>query len=137
MFGSKKKVLETGTSAQATVINIQDTGVTINMNPRVKLTLQVQPEGQSPFQATKVATVSRLEIPSIGDRYWVRFDPGDPNKLEFDTNKASQDLQAAQATYAAAQSSRTRCSCRPTSPRAGSAAVARALRFRRRPKETW
>jgi hypothetical protein len=97
MFGSKKKVLQTGTSAQATVIGIGDTGMTINNNPRIKLTLQVQADGQPAFQATKTATVSRLSIPRVGDTLWVRYDPKDPSKIEFDANKGQQDLAAAQA----------------------------------------
>jgi hypothetical protein len=85
------------------VINIQDTGMTINNNPRVKLTLQVQPDGQAAFQATKIATVSRLQIPRVGDEFWVRYDSDDPSEIEFDTNRGKEQLAAAQAQCAAAQ----------------------------------
>jgi hypothetical protein len=93
MFGNKKKkerILTDGISAQAVVIDVADTGVTINDNPRVKLTLQVQPEGDAPFEATKKVTVSRVEIPRPGDKYFVRYDPADPSEVEFDTAKMSQ-----------------------------------------------
>ena len=73
MFGNKKKkILQDGISARAVVIGVADTGMTVNDNPRVKLTLQVQPEGDAPFEATKKVTVSRVAIPSVGDQYYVR-----------------------------------------------------------------
>src|SRR5581483_11137381 len=107
MFGSKKKkILSEGAQAQAVVINVQDTGVTINQNPRVKLTLQVQPEGQMPFEVTKKVTVSRVSIPRIGDQYVVRYDPSDTSTVEFDSAavaQANQAVEAAMTQAAAAQ----------------------------------
>src|SRR5205085_6123916 len=98
MFGGKKKkILSEGAQARAVVLNVQDTGMTINDNPRVKLTLQVQPEGDAPFEATKKATVSRVAIPSIGDTFWVRFDPADPQQIEFDEAKVQEINSAARA----------------------------------------
>ena len=44
------------------ITRIEDTGGTINNNPRVKLTLQVQPDGDLPFEVTKKATVPRVSI---------------------------------------------------------------------------
>jgi hypothetical protein len=102
MFGNKKKknILETGVQARAIVVNVADTGMTINNNPRVALTLQVQPEGQAPFEAQKKVTVSRVAIPSIGDTYWVRFDPSDTSEVEFDTAKAEEINAEARANLA-------------------------------------
>jgi hypothetical protein len=106
MFGSKKKkILENGAQAQAVVVDVQDTGMTINDNPRVKLTLQVQPEGAAPFQATKKTTVSRVAIPSIGDTFFVRYDPSDPGDVEFDTDRAKQVNDAARSNLAEAAAS--------------------------------
>lgn len=103
MFGNKKKkILAEGVQARAVVLNVQDTGMTINDNPRVKLTLQVQPEGQMPFEVEKKVTVSRVSIPSIGDQYVVRYDPSDTSKLEFDVAAAREASQAAQAQVAEA-----------------------------------
>ncbi len=107
MFGNKKKKLLTeGVQAQAVVLNVQDTGMTINDNPRVKLTLQVQPEGQVPFEVEKKVTVSRVSIPSIGDQYVVRYDPSDTSKVEFDAaavREANQAVEAQVAQTAASQ----------------------------------
>jgi hypothetical protein len=105
MFGNKKKkerILTDGISAEAVVLNVADTGVTINDNPRVKLTLQVQPEGDAPFQAEKKVTVSRVDIPRPGDHMWVRYDPADPSEIEFDTAKVAQVNAGAQEQVAQA-----------------------------------
>jgi hypothetical protein len=104
MFGNKKKkrILEDGISAEAVVLSVADTGVTVNDNPRVKLTLQVQPEGDAPFEATKKVTVSRVAIPSPGDRYWVRYDPADPSEVEFDDAKVAAVNAQAESSMAQA-----------------------------------
>jgi len=107
MFGAKKKrnILENGIQAHAVVIGVRDTGVTINENPRVELTLQVQPEGDAPFEAKKKVTVSRVSIPRAGDGHWVRFDPANPTEIEFDKTKAAEvnatvETQTAEAAAA-------------------------------------
>jgi hypothetical protein len=103
--GKKKKILSEGIQARAVVLNVQDTGVTVNDNPRVKLTLQVQPEGEVPFEVSKKQTVSRVSIPRAGDEYLVRYDPADPSSVEFDTAAAKQVNQAAQTNIAEAAAS--------------------------------
>ncbi len=95
MFGKKKKeILANGIQARATITNVQDTGMMINNNPRVKLTLQVTPDGDVPFEATKKVTVSRIAIPRIGDSLWVRYDPADPSAVEFDEAKNAEASSA-------------------------------------------
>ncbi len=106
MFGNKKKkILSEGVQARAVVINVQDTGMTVNDNPRVKLTLQVQPEGQTPFEASKKSTVSRVAVPRVGDEFIVRYDPSDPTNIEFDTAAVAQANQAAESALAQAAAS--------------------------------
>jgi hypothetical protein len=103
--GKKKKLLSEGIQARAVVINVQDTGMTINDNPRVKLTFQVQPEGAVPFEAAKKVTVSRVSIPRIGDQYIVRYDPSDTSKIEFDSAAVSQVNAVAETQLAQAAAS--------------------------------
>jgi hypothetical protein len=103
--GKKKKVLSEGIQARAVVMNVQDTGMTVNDNPRVKLTLQVQPEGDVPFEVVKKKTVSRVAIPRVGDQYMVRFDPADPSNVEFDTAAVAQANAVAEAQVAEAAAS--------------------------------
>ena len=83
LFKSKKKqaaeLFETGAKGAGTVISVQDTGMTVNDNPRVKMTFRVEPlDGSPPFDAQKTTTVSRVEIPRQGDRYPVWYDPQEP-----------------------------------------------------------
>ena len=84
LFKSKKKqaadLVETGLKGAGTVISVQDTGMTVNDNPRVKMVFRVEPlDGGAPFDAEKTRTVSRVEIPRQGDRYPVWYDAEDPS----------------------------------------------------------
>jgi hypothetical protein len=69
------------------VLAVDDTGVTINNNPRVRLRFRIEPvDGVlPPYEATKTATVSRIEIPRVGDRFPVWIDPADPQSWLFAT----------------------------------------------------
>ena len=87
LFGKKKDILSSGAQARALITRVDDTGMTINNNPRVKLTLQVQPEGDVPFEVTKKMTVSRLSIPAVGTSIWVRYDATDKSRVEIDQAK--------------------------------------------------
>ena len=85
LFKSKKKqaaeLFETGSKGAGTVVSVQDTGMTINDNPRVKMVFRVEPlDGSPPFDAEKTTTVSRVEIPRQGDRYPVWYDAAAPAK---------------------------------------------------------
>ena len=85
LFKSKKKqaaeLFETGAKGAGTVISVQDTGMTVNDNPRVKMVFRVEPlDGSPPFDAQKTTTVSRVEIPRQGDRYPVWYDANEPTK---------------------------------------------------------
>jgi hypothetical protein len=87
-FKSKRKqaaeLQTSGSKAVGTVVTVQDTGVTVNQNPRVKMTFRVEPvDGDSAFDAQKTATVPRLQIPRRGERYPVWYDPQDPSKWMF------------------------------------------------------
>jgi hypothetical protein len=73
-----REVLKNGQLAEATIVNVRDTGTTINQNPVVHLELEVHPHDLTPnFQAETELMVSRLEIPQIqpGAVVNVRYDP--------------------------------------------------------------
>jgi Short C-terminal domain len=80
--GKRKKaqeLFETGSKGVGTVLQVQDTGMTVNDNPRVKMVFRVEPlDGTAAFDAQKTTTVSRVEIPRQGDRYPIWYDPEDP-----------------------------------------------------------
>ncbi|WP_320673070.1 SHOCT domain-containing protein [Patulibacter defluvii] len=89
MFGGKKRrqaqaLLETGARAVGTVTDVADTGMTINDNPRIRLTFRIAPlDGSAAFEGVKKATVSRVAIPRIGDRFPVFYDPADPGTFAY------------------------------------------------------
>lgn len=90
MFKSKRKraaeLFETGSKDAVTVLSVQDTGTTVNNNPRVKMTFRIEPlDGDPTFDAEKTVTVPRIEIPRQGDRYPVWYDPQDAGKWAFAT----------------------------------------------------
>jgi hypothetical protein len=85
LFKSKKKVaselMASGSKAVGTVVSVQDTGMTVNDNPRIKMTFRIEPlDGTPAFDAQKTRTISRVQIPRQGDRFPVWYDPAEPTK---------------------------------------------------------
>ena len=100
LFGKSKQdkaadLMQTGARAVGTVLSVNDTGMTINDNPRVKMVFRLEPlDGSAAFEAEKTKTVSRVEIPRAGDRYPVWYDQADPTTWMFaiiadDTGRAT------------------------------------------------
>jgi hypothetical protein len=90
MFGNKRKKAENlvanGARGVGTITDIQDTGMTVNDNPRVRLRFRVDPlDGSAGFDAEKTQTVSRVQIPQIGQRYPIFYDPADPSSFAYAT----------------------------------------------------
>jgi hypothetical protein len=87
LFGGRKRkqrLEEAGVNAPAAVVSVHDTGMTVNNNPRIGLTLQViPPDGSAPFEVSKKLTVSRVAIPRAGDQLAVRYDPDDHDNFEI------------------------------------------------------
>jgi hypothetical protein len=82
-----RRLLEHGTQAIGTVTAFRDTGVTINKQPRVALTVRIEPQdGSSTFEGEKTITVSRLEPPYVGQRFPVWFDPDDRDNFMIATD---------------------------------------------------
>jgi Short C-terminal domain len=89
-FKSKAKkagdLFQTGAKGAGTVVSVQDTGSTINDNPRVKMTFRIEPlDGSAAFDVTKTRTVSRVEFPRRGDRYPVWYDPANHDEWAYAT----------------------------------------------------
>ncbi|MPZ17682.1 MAG: hypothetical protein GEV06_07210 [Luteitalea sp.] len=81
-----KQIRAVGVAAEATVVQIWDTGVTVNDDPVVGFLLDVKPDGQPPFQAKTKALVSRLAVPRVqpGAHLRVMFDPHDTTRVAID-----------------------------------------------------
>lgn len=85
------ELLYAGRRAPAVVLDVEDTGVTVNNDPRVRLRLRVEPEGDEPFEAERKVVVSRLAIPRVGERLEVAYDPADVEKLTFRIAELADD----------------------------------------------
>jgi hypothetical protein len=91
IFGKSKAqkaqdLMATGSKGVGTVVSVQDTGTTINDNPRVKMIFRVEPlDGSPALDLEKKTTVSRVEIPRQGDRYPVWYDPQDTSTWAYAT----------------------------------------------------
>jgi hypothetical protein len=86
MFRSKKAkaqyLMSTGEKAVGTLLGLQDTGMTVNDNPRVKMRFRIEPlDGGAAFEGEKKTTVSRVQIPQPGGRYPVFYSAEDPTQF--------------------------------------------------------
>jgi hypothetical protein len=79
--GKYRRLKAYGVEADATILAISDTGITMNKNPYVKLRLRVEPIGMAVYETEVKATVSRVSIPRPGDGVRVKFDPDKPEDV--------------------------------------------------------
>jgi hypothetical protein len=81
-----REVQAMGESAQATIVEIVDTGMTLNNDPVVDLILDVHRTGQSSYQARTRTPISRLDVPRFqpGAIVPVKVDPRNPNRVALD-----------------------------------------------------
>jgi hypothetical protein len=89
------ELLYAGRRAPAVVLEVEDTGTTINHDPRVRLRLRVEPDGEPPFEVERKLVVSRVAIPRAGERVEVAYDPADPERLTFRVGDLTDDGAAA------------------------------------------
>ena len=78
MMGSKNNALKNGTSAEAKILAVTDTGTRINHNPLVNFSLEVHPSAQQAFIVNVSQTVSVIHLPSYqpGKMLNVKYIPG-------------------------------------------------------------
>ena len=108
--GSKKKLLTEGAQAIAAVTKV-DYATTLGMNVarnynyKLDLTMLVRPEDAAPFEVHVKDYFSQFSQPSVGDQFWVRYDPADTSRVEIDQARINADNAAAEASVAAAAAS--------------------------------
>ena len=76
-----------GIPAQARILKLWDTGITVNNDPVVGLQVEVTPADRAPYIATiERALISRLDVPRVQPRSVipVRFDPNNPARVVID-----------------------------------------------------
>ena len=54
-----------GTRGEATILGLQDTGMRINDNPRVTITLEIRLPNIPPYQIQKTSTISILQLAQV------------------------------------------------------------------------
>lgn len=81
--GEAKRIRRIGQSAEALVLSIRDTGMTVNDNPIVAFRLQVRPPTGDPYEVETRGLVGRLDVPQVqpGAVLPVAIDPKDPSKV--------------------------------------------------------
>ncbi len=79
--------IKNGVTAQAKVLKVWDTGVSINDNPQVGLLLEVSPARGARFQVEAKTVVSRLNAGLVrpGIKADIKYDPKKPQRLEVVT----------------------------------------------------
>jgi hypothetical protein len=87
--GEAKRIRKIGKRADAQILEIWDTGMTLNNNPVVGFKLQVRPSGGENYEAQTKALISRLAIPQIqpGAVIPVSIDPEDQSKVAINMSK--------------------------------------------------
>ena len=98
------QLASTGKRCPGVVVSVDDTGVTVNDNPNVQMTVRAEPPGEAPFTIVKSAVVSRVKIPRAGDRCVVFYDPSNPqgvNGITFDEVPGFAPVGAAPPTAGA------------------------------------
>jgi hypothetical protein len=82
-----KALRRTGLPARATILEIWDTGITVNDDPVIGLRVEVMRDGHPPYVATiQKALISRLDVPEFQPEkvISVRVDPEDPHHVGID-----------------------------------------------------
>lgn len=84
LMAKRKRIAElvaTGKQGTAVVLDLSDTGVTINDDPRVKLLLEIHIPNYQPYQAKKTVTLPLIYMSQVqtGSTVQVLADPEQPD----------------------------------------------------------
>jgi len=92
----RNKLAKTGVPAQARIVSLSDTGVTINNNPQIKLLLEVTPPMGAPYMVETKMVISRLQTATFqpGTTIPVIVDPNDKNLVEINYDDSSSQSYA-------------------------------------------
>jgi len=80
--GKEKKILQNGITSRAEILEIKDTGMTINnIYYNVSLRLRVMPESMPAFEVRTSHLFSRVNMPNAGDSLYVKYLTNDLTKV--------------------------------------------------------
>ena len=77
--------IKNGITARAEVIEVADTGTTLNENPQIKLLLEIKKPDGSTYQTEIKTLVSRLNAAHVrpGCQADVKYDPNNPQRIQL------------------------------------------------------
>jgi hypothetical protein len=77
-------LMATGKQGEAVILSLEDTGVKVNDQPRVRMMLEVHIDGHSPYQVEKTAVIPLLALAKVqvGARVRVLADPREPENAK-------------------------------------------------------
>jgi hypothetical protein len=81
MVEKRNLLMQTGTQATATVLEISDTGKLVNFDPIVILKLKISNQNGMEYEITSEQIVSKLSIPRIGDKIFIKYNPKNSNEF--------------------------------------------------------
>ncbi len=102
-MSQNSSLVKTGVSAPAVILEVQDTGVSMNNSMQARLTLQVTPSNRAPFQATATAFVNRFQVGMLvpGASVQVKYDPNDISKVAVESLGGAMGAANVQSIQAA------------------------------------
>lgn len=80
----RRDLMQKGEPAEATILRVTDTRVTVNeIYPVVKVLLEVRPQGRPPYRAETQMLINRVDIPQVqpGMVVPVMIDPRSPQQV--------------------------------------------------------
>jgi hypothetical protein len=82
----RSRILAQGIPAQATILQIWETGVRVNDSPQVGFRISVMPPSGIPYETQTTMVISQLMIPRIQPGAVVRakLDPANPNNVALE-----------------------------------------------------
>lgn len=76
-----EKLMKSGEDAVAQVVSVEHTGMMLNFNPVVVLSLKALTATGERFETTGQSIVSRIAIPKAGDTIRIKYNPADKTQL--------------------------------------------------------
>ena len=87
------QLLATGRKANGKIVEMWDTGVTINNQPQIGMYIEVYPDSEPPFKAKVIKVISRLQTSFYqeGVSCIVKYDPNDKKTVAIESIGGSMD----------------------------------------------
>lgn len=84
---TRNRLLASGRRAQGKILEVWDTGVTLNNQPQIGMKIAVTPDTEMPFEAEVLIVISRLQTfyYRAGKNCTVRYDPDDKSKVTIES----------------------------------------------------